>query len=125
MAIYVDKDLNIELYKGDTDSLVFRNLPHDKIYSVYFSIFNEDNGKILYEMPANEFNQTSGSATFCFTQSITNDLKVGEHTWALKMCCAAENVENTVVPKLEVVNGEIVQQPSPMFTVLDKRVEGV
>lgn len=125
MAIYVDKDLNIELYKGDTDSLVFRNLPKDKSYSVYFSIFNEDNGKIIKELSANEFNQTSGTATFCFTQSITNDFKVGENTWALKMCYPAENIENTIVPKLEVVNGEIVQQPSPMFTVLEKRVEGV
>lgn len=122
MAIKVDSENNCTMYRGDTDNLVFSGLPTDKLYSVYFAINNEETGKILKEIIANEFNIISGSASFSFDEDFSNSLPVGEWTYSLKLCYGTS--ENTVIPALREINGAVVKDPSPMFTVLDMRVEG-
>ena len=122
MSIYADSNRNVILYKGDTGNLIFSGLPKDKAYTCYFSINNDENGAILLEKEATEFNQQSGSARVTIDETTSNSLPVGEWSYSLKMCYGT--TENTVFPTINVTGGIIIQQTPPTFTVLDKRVEG-
>ena len=121
MAIY-SNGKNLWMYKGDTGNMIFSGLPKDKAYTVYFSIFDEDGEKIIQELTATTFNQSTGVATFVVNEATSNDLKVGEFTYALKIC--ADGSEDTVIPETKFENGVYSQEAAPSFIVYPKRVEG-
>lgn len=119
MAIFQDGQ-NLWMYKGDTGNIIFSGLPTDKAYSVYMSIYDESGEKILKEIEATNF--SLGVATFVINEAISDTLKVGEFTYALKICAGGS--EDTVIPETKLVNGVYEAQPAPVFEVKYKRVEG-
>lgn len=121
MSIFSNKK-NLWMYKGDTGNILFSGLPKDKAYTVYMSIFDEDGEKIIKEIVATNFNQSTGVATFIIDETISNDLKVGEFTYALKICSGGS--EDTVIPETKLENGVYSQEAAPSFIVYSKRVEG-
>jgi len=123
MAVYAN-GTSIFMYKGDTGQIEFTGCPIDKNYSVYFSIFDEDNNKIKTEIQGT-FNQSTGKATITFTEQISNTLPVGEFTYAFKGRATVSGVieEDTWIPETKVEGSEYVTQSAPSFTVYPKRVE--
>lgn len=124
MTVYSDENGNIYLRKGDTGQVEFTGFPTDKAYTAYFSVFDEENNKILAELTQAVNN---GVAVFPFTNTFTDSLKIGEFTYGLKICSGsgASAMEDTLLPRIYVENGELIQVPAPLFTVLDKVAEGV
>ena len=122
MAVFSSNNKDLWMYKGDTGNILFTGLPKDKLYTVYLSIFDEDGDKILNEIAATSFNQSTGVASFIIDETISNDFKVGEFTYALKIC--ADGSEDTVIPETKLENGIYSQEAAPSFTVYAKRVEG-
>lgn len=86
------------------------------------SIFDEDGEKIIKERQATSFTQSTGKALFIFDEDFSNDLKVGEFTYALKIC--ANGSEDTVIPETKLENGAYIKEAAPSFVVYSKRVEG-
>lgn len=123
MAIY-SNGKNLWMYKGDTGNIIFSGLPKDKVYTVYFSIFDEEGEKIIKEIVATTFVQETGVATFVIDEATSNSLKVGEFTYALKLCVEADGSEDTVIPETKLENGVYSQEAAPSFIVYQKRVEG-
>ena len=121
MAIYKNST-GLWLYKGDTGNITFSGLPTDKAYTCYFSVYDEDNERIVKEITATSFNQVEGVATFTINEDTSNSLPVGDYTYALKICASGE--EDTVIPETTLEDEEYVQQPAPSITVLPKRIEG-
>lgn len=121
MAIYQDGK-NLWMYKGDTGNIVFSGLPKDQSYTVYLSIFDADNDRILTEITATNYDQVNGTATFIINEDTSNLLKVGTFTYALKGCYGGS--EDTWIPETKLENGAYIPQDAPSFEVKAKRVEG-
>lgn len=114
---------NIYLRQGDTGNITFSGLPTDEDYSVYLSVYNPDNDKILQETLAAEFDRVEGVALFTFNEDFSNNLPVGDWTYGLKIC--ANGTEDTVLPRTYINDsGELIKEPAPQFTVDYKYVEG-
>ena len=117
----------IWMRQGDSGNIPFEDLPKDKAYNVYFSIFNEETQKVVKEISGN-FNQSTGEAVIPFAPSATNDVPVGEYTFALKTCYTDTNTglvtEDTWIPETTVSDGVVIELPAPTFTLAVKRVEG-
>ena len=65
-------------------------------------------------------------AVFSFDHTLSDSLPVGEWTYGLKICSTGMNImEDTLLPRKYVENGELIQEPAPLFTVFEKYVEGV
>lgn len=113
---------NLFIRKGDTGNIIYKNLPTDKNYSVYHSIYDPDTYKILGEIQGT-FTQASGTVVFTFGTDYTDNLPVGEWEYGLKICAGGS--EDTILPRAYTNDeGELVQEPAPTFTVWDKVVEG-
>jgi hypothetical protein len=110
------------LYKGDTGNVSFGGLPKDKLYTAFFSIFDEDAERIIKEIPAKVYNQVEGTADFVIDKITSDELPIGDFTYALKIC--ANGSEDTIIPETALENGVYVQKPAPSFSVYAKRVEG-
>ncbi len=121
MAIFVNEDKSMWMYEGDTGNIGVTGLPTDKNYVGYFSIYNEETGKIVAELSANVL---SGEATFIMPREKSDALKEGDYTWGLKGCCTDDDSEDTWVPETKLENGVYEAQPAPAFVVRAKRVEG-
>lgn len=114
---------NIYLRQGDTGNITFSGLPTDEDYSVYLSVYNPDNDRILQETLAAEFDRVEGVALFTFNEDFSNGLPVGDWTYGLKIC--ANGTEDTVLPRAYINDaGELIKEPAPQFTVDYKYVEG-
>lgn len=114
---------NIYLRQGDTGNITFSGLPTDEDYSVYLSVYNPDNDRILQEILAAEFDRVEGVALFTFNEDFSNGLPVGDWTYGLKIC--ANGTEDTVLPRAYINDsGELIKEPAPQFTVDYKYVEG-
>lgn len=114
------KDLFIR--QGDTGNVIFKGLPTDKNYGVYFSIYNPDTYKIIKELQGT-FTQATGTVVFAFGVDFTDDIPVGEWEYGLKIC--AGGTEDTILPRAYTnEQGELIREPAPKFTVWDKVVEG-
>ena len=121
MAIYaVNKD--IYMRQGDTGNITFSNLPKDKSYNVFISIYNPDTNKIVKEMGATSFTQSTGLALFTIGEDVSNSLPVGEWVYGLKIC--ADGSEDTILPRAYVQDEQLMFEEFPKFTVDYKVVEG-
>ena len=114
---------NLFIRKGDTGNIVFTNLPKDKNYAVYFSVYDPDTYKIMSETQG-VFTQASGTVVFAFGTEFTDNLPVGDWEYGLKICF--NGTEDTVLPRAytDETTGEIVREPAPQFTVWEKVTEG-
>lgn len=122
MSIFTENGKDLWMYLGDTGNIIFSGLPTDKIYTCYFSVFDEDNDRIVAEITATSFDQTTGVATFVVNEEKSKLLRVGDYTYALKIC--AGGAEDTVIPETKLVDGNYVAQSAPKFTVKPQRTEG-
>lgn len=116
-----DKDHNIWIRKGDSGNIVFSGIPTDANYAVALSVFNPSNNKPIKQFI--EYSAFNSSVKFSKTAKDMDDLPTGEHAYALKLC--NEGMEDTVIPKVELVDGQIIEYSAPSFTVADKFAEGV
>lgn len=112
----------IYMRQGDTGNIIVKGLPKDKNYSVYLSVYNPDENKILAELLAASYSQATGVAIFTYDEDFSNSLPVGEWVWGLKIC--ANGSEDTLIPKVTIENGKINTGVYPAFTVDNKIVEG-
>lgn len=113
---------NLFIRQGDTGNIVYKNLPTDKNYSVYHSIYDPDTYKILGEIQG-VFTQATGTVAFTFGTDYTDTLPVGEWEYGLKICAGGS--EDTILPRAYTnEQGELVREPAPTFTVWDKVTEG-
>lgn len=113
---------NLYIRKGDTGNIIFKNLPTDNNYSVYFSIYDPDTFKILKEVEG-VYTQASGIVVFTFGTTITDTLPVGDWEYGLKICY--NGAEDTILPRAYTnESGELIKDPAPTFTVWDKVTEG-
>lgn len=114
---------DIYLRQGDTGNITFTGIPTDKNYAVYLSVYDPDTENIIKEIEATSFTQAVGTALFTVSEDESNDLRVGEWEYGLKIC--ASGSEDTVLPRMYVDNeSNLIQEPAPKFVVLDKYVEG-
>lgn len=121
MALF-NEGKNLFIRQGDTGNITYKNLPTDKNYSVYHSIYDPDTYKILGEIQGT-FTQATGTVIFAFGVDFTDDIPVGEWEYGLKIC--AGGTEDTILPRAYTSDqGELVREPAPKFTVWDKVVEG-
>lgn len=122
MTIYATKEGNLHVRQGDTGNIVITGIPTDRIYSVYFSVYNPENNRILVETSVSS-EQATGKATFAINETFSNALRVGEWEYGIKIC--SQGTEDTLVPRMYVNDeGELVQENAPLFIVYDKFVEG-
>lgn len=123
MSIFASTEKkNIYMRQGDTGNIFVEGFPTDKDYTVYFSIYNPDENKILAEITAATFAQATGQAIFTFDETFSNSLPVGDWIYGIKIC--ASGMEDTLIPKTTIENGKIKQEPYPTFTVDYKIAEG-
>ena len=68
----------------------------------------------------------SGLAVISFNNTFSDSLPVGEWVYGVKLCSGSgeESTEDTVLPRMYVDNGALVQEQAPSFVVFDKYVEG-
>lgn len=111
----------IWMRQGDSGNIGFDGLPTDKNYVPYLSLFNEETQKIVKEFTG-IFDQNAGSADFAFIPESTDDVPVGEYTYAFKLCYGQQ--EDTLIPEVTVEDGTIIEQAAPNFTIAVKRAEG-
>jgi hypothetical protein len=116
-----DDSHNIWIRKGDSGNIVFNGIPTDANYTVALSVFNPSNNKLIKQFV--EYSAFNPSVKFSKTAKDIDELPVGEHAYALKLCNG--DMEDTVIPKAEVIDGQIVEYSAPSFTVANKLAEGV
>lgn len=125
--IYTDKQKNIYLFKGDSGSLIFKNLPTDKNYTLFFAIVDEETGKIINEIFTNTLYLSE--ITLDIPVTFTNDLKIdsGESErifkYGVKICCGIE--EHTLIPKVDISGDIPIFNNAPDFVLKQKFAEGV
>ena len=122
MSVYATDDTNIYLRQGDTGQVTFTGLPTDAAYGVYMSIFSPDTDTIIDELAASVFTQSTGVALFVFDETFSNSLPVGDWEYGLKIC--HDGTEDTLIPQTKIVDGKLVKEKAPKFTVDSKYVEG-
>lgn len=99
MFIIDEKTGNITLRQGDNAELSIEDIPEDKEYDIYFSIYDSNRNIIfeLREIPVN------GSVTFKITPANTELLtvpdgqKTANYFWAVKRCYEPDNFEDTLI----------------------------
>ena len=106
------------LRQGDTGNISFSGLPTDKAYSMYLSVYNPDDENILKELVATTYAQSTGVAIFTLDENFTNALPVGDWVYGLKLC--SEGTEDTILPRTHIVDGKLVHDAAPKFTVAEK-----
>lgn len=123
MAFVYDDDGNITLYQGDSGSIPFEDIPTDKNYKVYFSIYDTDRniiGDEIYLMSNNQSN-----ITIEIPASLTDLLTVGEYDdyteyyYGLKICDIDTGWEDTLL----IGNSDIGDLNT--ITVYPKKTEGL
>lgn len=127
----VNEQGNIELYQGDSGMLTVEDLPTDKDYTVYFSMYDNKRNIIGFELNINAYAGTTPntirykSVTFAIPASLTDLLTVpkgedtAEYYYGLKICESGTNMEDTLV----INDGDIGDINT--ITVYPKKVEGL
>lgn len=121
MTIIVTEQ-KIWMYQGDSGQIEFGGFPTDKAYTVYLALKNPDTGKIVKEFTSSTFNQSTGEAIFSFVPSSTDDVPSMEYEYGIKIASGSQ--EDTLVPEVLVQDGNVIQQPAPIFEIVDKAAEG-
>lgn len=122
MAIDIDDEGNITLYKGDSGELVVRGLNTDKNYEVYFAIHDENRNLIGEELKVNS--NKNPSVVFFLTPEYTDLLAVQKdednaiYYYGLKVCTPNGYEETLLVENSEI--GALNR-----ITVYPKKVEGI
>jgi len=122
MAIYA-AGKNIYMRQGDTGNITFSKIPQDKDYSVFIALYNPDTNVVVQEIEATDFVQSTGVALFAINETVSNSLPVGEWVYGVKIC-GPDGSEDTILPRARIIDGEIVKDEFPQFTVDYKVVEG-
>ena len=123
MAFIVDDAGNITLVQGDSGMLVVQDLPTDKSYTVYFSIYNSKRNIVGEEIFVNA--NYSPTVKISVTASLTDLLTVSraddtaEYYYGLKICDSDTGEEDTLM----IENGDIGDLNT--ITVYPKKVEGL
>lgn len=122
MTIYIDENKNIYLRKGDTGQILIKGVPIG--YNVYLSIYNPDTNKIIKE--TQPVDAISGRAIIEFSNVFSDSLKVGEWLYGVKICSGSgiSSTEDTLLPRMYIQDGQLIQEQAPSFVVFDKYVEG-
>lgn len=96
----IDEDTGtITLRQGDSAELTIENIPDDRAYRVFFSIYDSER-KIVFEL---EETPEEGSVTFKLkpadTQLLTvpTNQKTSTYYWAVKRCYEPDNFEDTLL----------------------------
>ena len=107
--------------QGDDGQYVVEDIPNDKNYTAYFSVF-DSKGNFINEVT--EQTNQENFVKFVFTPSITDEWKVkkGEeqaiYYFAVKLCYGINQIEDTLV----IGNKSIYDKN--VITVLAKQSEG-
>lgn len=113
MFIIDEETGTITLRQGDSAELSIENIPDDRQYDVYFSIY-DSNRDIKFELKETP---VDGSVTFKITPKLSNlltvpvDQKTTTYYWAVKRCYEPDNFEDTLIvgdKKVSDVNKVIV-----------------
>lgn len=121
MAFIVDEFGNIETYQGDSGTLVVEELPTDRNYSLYFSIYN-DKRQIIGETEPIALNGATMKsipieASLTDLLTVPKDEDYAEYYYGLKLCVNGE--EDTLI----IDDGDIGSLN--IVRVYPKKVEGV
>lgn len=109
--------------QGDDGEYTITNLPTDKDYTLYFSVFDENRNKIGEEISVNSLYKDY--ATFIITPSFSDKLTVkrgeesAEYYFAIKKCFGIDQIEDTLI----IGNKSIYDKNK--IIVLPKESEGV
>lgn len=121
IGVFVDRNYNIFVRKGDSGSIVIRNIPIDHNYKVSLGIVNPDNGNIVKEISTNSL--TAETAQINISTSDTESIGEGKWLYGIKLSYNGE--ETTVIPNAYKNTGGCLDIPlPPTFNVLPKLVEG-
>lgn len=112
---------DIIIRQGDDGHYVVEDIPTDKNYEAYFSVYDED-GKIINELKAETNNENF--VKFVFPPTFTDEwaVKRGEeeatYYFAIKLCYGFNQIEDTLV-----IGNKTIYDKN-IITVLAKQVEG-
>ena len=99
MYIIDEETGNMTLRQGDSAELTIENIPNDREYSVFFSIYNSKR-VIIFELMKTP---VDGAVTFEITPELSNLLtvpteqKTAVYYWAVKRCYKPDNFEDTLI----------------------------
>lgn len=99
MFIIDEETGNITLRQGDSAEIGIEDIPDDREYDMYFSIY-DSNRKIIFELKEVPVDR---AVTFKLTPEDTDLLtvpigqKTGNYFWAIKRCYEPDNFEDTLL----------------------------
>lgn len=123
MAFVYDDDGNITLYQGDSGAIPFEDIPTDKNYKIFFSIYNADRTIVGDEVSL--FSNYQSQITIEIPASLTDLLTVGEYDesteyyYGIKICDTETGWEDTLL----IGNSDIGDLNT--ITVYPKKTEGL
>lgn len=121
IGVFVDEKYNIFVRKGDSGSVLIKNVPTDNNYKVSLGIVDPDSGDIVKEISANSL--MGATVAINITTQDTDNLGEGKFLYGIKLTSGAK--ETTVIPNAYKNAGGCLSIPlPPTFTVLPKLVEG-
>lgn len=102
MALIVDEQGNISLYQGDSGEIIITDLPIDKNYKVFFSIYNSKGKNIGPELSV--YSYKKAEIVFFIPSSLTDLLAVTgdinnteEYYYGVKICDEQKGTEDTLL----------------------------
>lgn len=121
IGVFVDEKYNIFVRKGDSGSVLIKNVPTDNNYKVSLGIVDPDSGDIVKEISANSL--MGETVAINITTQDTDNLGEGKFLYGIKL--TSGDKETTVIPNAYKNAGGCLSIPlPPTFTVLPKLVEG-
>lgn len=123
MAFSYDEDGNITMYQGDSGSIPFEDIPTDKNYKVFFSIYDGERNPVGDEIYL--YSNNLPVITIEIPASLTDLLTVGEYDdytdyyYGLKICDTITGSEDTLL----IGNSDIGDLNT--LTVYPKKTEGL
>lgn len=121
IGVFVDDKYNIYVRKGDSGSVLIKNVPTDNNYKVSLGIVDPDSGDIVKEISSNSL--MDSTVAINITTQDTDNLGEGKFLYGIKL--TSGDKETTVIPNAYKNAGGCLSIPlPPTFTVLPKLVEG-
>lgn len=123
MAFSYDERGDIELIQGDSGEIPFEDLPTDKNYKVYFSIYDSNRDIIGSEISF--YSNYEPVVRVSIPAILTDLLEVSrysdyqEYYYGVKICDEATNWEDTLL-----IGDKDIGEPN-IITVYPKRTEGL
>ena len=128
MAIFVDNNENIKIYRGDTGNIKIVGLPEGKSVKVSFAISEDETDKIILEKELN----TEGSESVIFKLSaedtelmeVAPEEKYHIYYYGVKLT-QEDGAEDTLIPRVifDEQKNPIFQKPNKIYWY-PKYVEG-